>query len=128
MIHGTPAMTRRVLLSLTLAAGLALAAPLAGGAAFAQSTAAATITQAKTAGEVGEQGDGYLGLVSAAAPAEVKAAVAEINAGRAKAYQDIAAKTGVSAQAAGEATARQLIAKVPAGGWYKPLGGEWTKR
>ena len=28
----------------------------------------------------------------------------------------------------GEATARQLIARVPAGQMFKPLGGTWTKK
>jgi uncharacterized protein YdbL (DUF1318 family) len=116
-------MMRRFLIALTLGAALA------GGAVYAQSAAAKdTVVAAKSAGQVGEQGDGFLGLVSGSGPAEVKAAVAEINAGRAAAYKDIAARTGVTEQAAGEATARQLIAKMAPGGFYKPLGGSWTRK
>ncbi len=115
-------MMRR--LFLTLAVGAALAA----GSAAAQSATTATIAAAKSAGQVGEQGDGFLGLVTGEAPTDVKAAVAEINAGRAGAYHGIAAKTGVSDQAAGEATARQLIEKAAPGSWVKPLGGSWTKK
>ncbi len=116
-------MMRRVFLPLFLGAALA------AGSAYAQSAATKdTVVAAKSAGQVGEQADGFLGLVSGSAPAEVKAAVAEINAGRAKAYQDIAAKTGVTEQAAGEATARQLITRVPPGGYYKPLDGSWTRK
>lgn len=114
---------RRTLIALTL--GLSLAA----GGALAQSAAAkATVDAAKASGVVGEQGDGFLGLVTGAAPPAVKAAVTEINYGRAKAYQDIAAKTGVAESAAGEATARQLETRVPAGDYFKPLGGSWTKK
>ena len=114
---------RRTLIALTL--GLSLAA----GGGLAQSTASkAAVDAAKASGVVGEQGDGFLGLVSGSAPPAVKAAVADINAGRAKAYQDIAAKTGVAEAAAGEATARQLEVRVPAGDYFKPLGGSWTKK
>jgi uncharacterized protein YdbL (DUF1318 family) len=108
---------------------LSLGAALAAGGTFAQSSGAtATVAQAKAGGVVGEQGDGFLGLVGGAAPPDVKAAVQEINAGRASAYKDIAARTGVSEQAAGEATARQLFDRLPSGAYYKPLGGSWTRK
>ena len=53
-------------------------------AALAQSAAKATVDQAKVAGTVGEQGDGLLGLVNGHADSAVSAAVAEVNADRAK--------------------------------------------
>ncbi len=116
-------MIRRLLLALTLTGALA------AGSVHAQSAAAKdAIVAAKSAGVVGEQADGFLGLVTGSATPDVKAAVAEINAGRAGAYRDIAAKTGVTEQAAGEATARQLFERMPPGGWYKPLGGSWTRK
>jgi hypothetical protein len=62
------------------------------------------------------------------ADAALRAAVTEINAGRKQVYSDTAAKTGVTIEAAGEATARQLIARVPSGQFYKPLGGVWSKK
>jgi uncharacterized protein YdbL (DUF1318 family) len=108
---------------------LILGAALTAGAASAQtSPAREVIVAAKSAGLVGEQGDGFLGLVTGSAPADVKAAVDEINAGRAATYKDIAAKTGVTEQAAGEATARQLFARLAPGAYYKPLGGSWTRK
>lgn len=116
-------MMRRFLLALSLGAALA------AGATHAQSPAAKeTVVAAKSAGQIGEQGDGFLGLVSGSASAEVQAAIAEINAGRASAYKDIATKTGVTEHAAGEATARQLIPRIPPGGYYKPLGESWTRK
>ena len=87
----------------------------------------AVVDQAKAQGIVGEQGDGYLGLVTGTAPDDVKAAVAEINAGRSKVFADTAAKAGTSPAAAGEATAKLILAKMPPGQYYKPLGGAWTK-
>lgn len=88
----------------------------------------AAVDAAKAAGTVGEQGDGFLGLVSGSADAAVTAAVKNINAGRAQVYADTASKTGTTVDAAGQATAAQLIAKVPAGQYYKPLGGGWSRK
>jgi len=87
----------------------------------------ATVDAAKAAGKVGEQGDGYLGVVTEA-DAALRSAITEINAGRKQVYSDTAAKTGVTIEAAGEATARQLIGRVPVGQYFKPLGGTWTKK
>jgi len=105
--------------------GLLLGAP---SAAHAQSAAKATVEAAKAAGQVGEQADGYLGLVHGQASPDIGGAVAEINAGRAAVYRETAAKTGVTVEAAGQATATQLLARVPAGQYYRPLNGAWTKK
>ena len=116
-------MIRRMLIAFSLGFSL-----VAGGALAQTAAAKATVDAAKAQGVVGEQGDGFLGLVNGSADPAVKAAVDEINAGRAQAYKDIAAKTGVSEAAAGEATALQLFAKLPAGNYYRPLGGAWTRK
>ena len=87
----------------------------------------ATVTAAKAAGIVGEQADGYLGIVSSA-DAAVTAAVNEINNGRRQVYTQTATKSGVTPDAAGQATGAQLIANTPAGQYIKPLGGAWTKK
>jgi len=87
----------------------------------------ATVDAAKAAGTVGEQADGYLGIVSSA-DGTVTAAVNEINNGRRQVYSQTAAKSGVTPDAAGQATGAQLIAKVPGGQFFKPLGGAWTKK
>jgi uncharacterized protein YdbL (DUF1318 family) len=88
----------------------------------------ATVDAAKAAGVVGEQGDGYLGYVNGSADPATTAAVSAINAGRAAVYRQTAAKSGVTPDAAGQATGAQLLAKVPSGQFYKPLGGSWTKK
>ena len=87
----------------------------------------AAVEAAKAAGTVGEQGDGYLGIVSSA-DGTVTAAVNAINAGRADVYAQPAAKSGVTRDAAGQATGAQLIARTPAGQYVKPLGGGWTRK
>ena len=88
----------------------------------------AAVDAAKAAGTVGEQADGYLGLVSGSADATVTAAVNEINNGRRGVYAQTAAKSGVTPDAAGQATGAQLIAKVPGGQYFKPLGGAWIRK
>nr|WP_295114052.1 DUF1318 domain-containing protein [uncultured Caulobacter sp.] len=109
-----------------LAMGLSLAA--VSVPAFAQSAAAkAAVDAGKAAGTVGEQADGYLGIV-AGGDAGLRASVAEINTGRAAAYKDIAAKTGATPEAAGQATAKQLYAKMAPGQFWKPLDGGWVKK
>src|SRR5438477_10317463 len=87
----------------------------------------ATVDAAKAAGKVGEQADGYLGIV-AGADGTITAAVNSINAGRREVYSQTASKSGVTPDAAGQATGAQLIAKTPGGQFFKPLGGAWTKR
>jgi len=88
----------------------------------------AMIDAAKERGIVGEQGDGYLGFVMSSSDPALTAALAEINAGRAAVYRDSAAKAGVSPAAAGEAAAQQILARLPAGRYYKPLGGGWMRK
>ena len=110
-----------------LALGLAMT-PAGANLAMAQSAAAkAAVDAAKSAGTIGEQADGYLGIV-AGGDAELRSSVAEINTGRAAAYKDIAAKTGVTPEAAGQATAKQLYAKMAPGQFWKPLDGGWVKK
>lgn len=105
------------------AASLMLASP-----AFADlASDKAAVDSAKVAGKVGEQADGYLGIVGGA-DATLSAAVDNINAGRRTVYSQTAAKSGVTPDAAGQATGAQLIAKTPSGQYIKPLGGSWTKK
>jgi uncharacterized protein YdbL (DUF1318 family) len=117
-------MIRKTMTILALAASMgAVALPV-----LAQSAAAkAAVDAGKSSGTVGEQADGYLGVVSGS-DAALRAAVAEINTGRAAAYKDIAAKSGVTPEAAGQATAKQLYARLAPGQYWKPLDGGWTKK
>ena len=96
---------------------------------LAQSAAAkAAVDAAKARGVVGEQGDGYLGFVTPSTDPTLAAAVAEINAGRMQAYRDTAMRTGVTPEAAGQATAQQLFARLPAGQYFKPIDGNWVRK
>lgn len=120
-MHWTKTMLRKII---TIAAAFVA---LAGAPALAQSSAKAVVDAAKAQGVVGEQGDGFVGIVSGG-DAAVRAAVAEMNASRAKIYAETAAKTGVTPEAAGQATAVTLFSRLQPGDWYKPVGGSWTKK
>jgi uncharacterized protein YdbL (DUF1318 family) len=118
-------MQTRDILAL-LAGGAMLAA---AAAAVAQSDAKARVDAAKAAGVVGEQGDGFLGFVTAAADPALSAAVAEINAGRAQLYREAAAKNGVSPEAAGASAFETVVkAKLQPGQYYRPTGGGWMRK
>ena len=105
----------------------ALAAPVAAVAQTAQDKA--TVDAAKAAGIVGEQADGFLGFVVPAADPAIKAAVAEINAGRAAIYREAAAKNGVTPAAAGAAAFEAVVkAKLRPGDYYRPAGGGWARK
>lgn len=110
------------------AAALALLLALVRPAFADLASDKAAVDAAKVAGTVGEQADGYLGFVKGSADGATTAAVTSINAARADVYAQTAAKSGVTRDAAGQATGAQLIAKLPAGEFYKPLGGAWTKK
>jgi uncharacterized protein YdbL (DUF1318 family) len=88
----------------------------------------AIVDAAKTKGVVGEQGDGFLGFVNGSADAAITAAVNDINAARAETYRQTAAKTGVTAEVAGQAVALQLQSRMPAGQYFKPLNGSWIQK
>jgi hypothetical protein len=104
------------------------AAAAAATVAVAQD-AKARVDAAKAAGIVGEQADGFLGFVAGAADPALKAAVAEINAGRAQLYREAAAKNGVSPEAAGAAAFKTVVqAKLKPGEYFKPAGGGWVKK
>lgn len=124
-------MTRTAFFALT--AGVATATLLAlavAPAAVAQTAQAkAAVDSAKAAGIVGEQADGFLGLVTGAADPAVQAAVAEINAGRAQVYREAAAKTGVTAEAAGASAYNQVVqSRLKPGEYYRPAGAGWMQK
>lgn len=117
------------LMSAVLAASAVVAGVSALNApAYAQSAARAKVDAAKAAGTVGEQSDGYLGLVKPG-DADTKAAVDEINAGRAGVYAEAAAKNGVSPAAAGASAFNNVIQpRLKAGEFYKDSSGNWKQK
>ena len=88
---------------------------------------ASEIGDAKAAGHIGEQADGYLGLVSSSAPDAAQALVERVNAGRKKKYAEIAAKNDTNASAVGARAGAKLMERA-AVGEYINSGDGWEKK
>ena len=118
-------MTRRM--KLLIAAGLGIAM-VASGTAYAfvmQADAAASL---RASGEVGEQADGYLGLVGTAS-AGIRAQMEQINVQRRAYYTDLASRRGATIEEVAAATACQLFAtRVGPGQYYRLPDGVWRRR
>lgn len=89
--------------------------------------AAVDLAQVKASGLVGEQTNGYLGLVDSSAPDDVKALVSSINAQRKAEYQRIAAKNGVAPEEVARLTAQKVIGQAASGQYVQTPSG-WQKR
>lgn len=87
----------------------------------------ADLAQAKAAGLVGEQMDGYLGVVQPNAPADVRAMVDGINRERRNAYEAIAQKNGVSVDDVARVTAQKVIGQAAPGQYVQTPSG-WQRR
>ena len=118
-------MTRR--LSLRLFAVPALIVILAG-LGWSAPGWAISLHDAKAQGLVGEQPNGYLGLVKANAGAEVKAMMNNINAQRKKEYQTIARRNNTELNVVEALAGKKAIEMTPSGQYVKLPSGQWVKR
>jgi len=82
--------------------------------------------QAKAAGLVGEQADGYLGVVSA--DAQAVALVRDINGKRRAYYQQIAAKNGTSLTAVELLAGKTAQARTATGQYIMLSSGRWVRK
>lgn len=88
---------------------------------------AVDLGQAKASGQLGEQMDGYLGLVNPGAPADVKGLMNSVNAQRKAQYQRIAAKNGVPVSEVAKMTAQKVINQAASGHYVQTPSG-WRRR
>jgi len=116
-------MTRRMKLLIAAAIGVTMAA---GGTAYAFQGDSAG--QLRASGQVGEQADGYLGLVRSA-PGPVRAQMDQVNIERRAAYTRLASQRGATIEEVAAATACQLFAsRVGPGQYYRLPDGVWRQR
>lgn len=109
-----------------LAVAVALVAATFGGAALAQR---ALIDQAKAECVIGEQADGYLGIVDASkADAALRREVDSINMQRKAAYGRLAERNGVTIDAAAKLTAEKLMNQAPSGHCIRDESGSWLRK
>jgi len=96
------------------------------GAAHA---ASATIETAKSQCVVGEQIDGYLGVVDGATISQnVEREIRAVNQQRKAAYADLAGRNGVTIDDAEMLTAERLINAAPSGHCVQDSSGSWTRK
>ncbi|MBM6576053.1 YdbL family protein [Microvirga sp. SRT01] len=105
-----------------IAAGLALGLATAASAQRDPAYAAA-----RSAGQVGEQPDGYLGIVGAAS-GDLRALVNSINIQRKSAYTQKATASGATVEQLAFTSGCNLIAQTGAGEKYKAPDGAWKTR
>ena len=101
----------------------ALATILISVAAFAMD-----LQQAKSAGWVGEQIDGYVGLVRGDAPPEVRQLVNSVNDQRRQHYRRIANEQGIEVRQVELLAAEKAIEKTPAGQHVQNTSGSWVRK
>ena len=119
-------MNRRM--KLILAAGIGLAAVVGGtGAAYAMMQADASASL-RASGKVGEQADGYLGVVGSA-DASLRAQVDAVNIKRRAYYTDLAGKRGAKIEEVAAATACEIFAsRIAPGQYFRLSDGTWRQR
>ncbi|MGB9495308.1 MAG: YdbL family protein [Azonexus sp.] len=89
---------------------------------------AADLTKAKEQGWIGEQNNGYLGLVKSNAPADLKALVADVNGQRKVQFSQIATKNGIAEAEAAKVFAREAAERTLPGNYIQSPAGAWLKK
>jgi hypothetical protein len=114
-------------MKLILAAGIGLAA-VVGGTGVAVAMYQDASAQLRATGKVGEQADGYLGVVGSA-DASLRAQVDAVNIKRRAYYTELAAKRGAKIEEVAATTGCELLrTKVAAGQYYRSADGSWHQR
>ena len=90
--------------------------------------AASLLTQPKADGLIGEQSNGYLGLVVQNVPADIRKLVDETNSKRKAGYQKIAAKQGASLSDVEKVGGNTAIEKTLRGNYIRDANGTWRKK
>lgn len=97
------------------------------GLLFMSSAFAMNLDDAKSAGLVGEQANGYLGIVSSSAGSEIKALVEDINSKRKVKYQEIANSKNIPLSEVEALAGAKVIERAGAGEYVK-TGSSWIKK
>ena len=90
--------------------------------------AASPLAQPKADGLIGEQADGYLGIVAQNVPADIKKLVAQVNGQRKAGYQKIAAKQGTSLSEVEKVGGNTAYEKTSRGNYFRDANGTWRKK
>ena len=89
---------------------------------------AGALDQPKADGKIGEQSNGYLGLVHQNVSPDIKALVRDVNAKRKARYQAIAEKQSVPLNEVEQVGGVTAIEKTLPGNYIKNNSGRWRKK
>lgn len=89
---------------------------------------ASPLTQPKADGLIGEQANGYIGLVKQDVPADIRELVNEVNAKRKAGYQQIAEKQGTSLADVERVGGNTAIEKTLKGNFIRDASGAWRRK
>jgi hypothetical protein len=87
-----------------------------------------TLDEAKAQGMVGEQPNGYLGIVQPGASAEVQALVNDVNQKRRQMYGDIARRNSTKLEAVEMLAGKTAIDNTRPGHFVRSPSGQWVKK
>ena len=93
---------------------------------FTGSAYALDLRTAKAQGYVGEQANGYIGIVKNGSG--VQALVDDINSRRKAEYQKIATRNGTSLEVVEALAGKKAIEKTPANQYVRDPSGNWIRR
>ena len=87
-----------------------------------------TLEEAKTQGIVGEQPNGYLGVVRPSVATEVQALVNDVNQKRRQMYEDIARRNATKLEAVEMLAGKTAIDNTRPGNFVRSPSGQWVKK
>lgn len=106
-----------------LAAALTLATLIATGVP----AASLSLADAKAQGLLGEQADGYVGVVGSGPP-EARNRAKTVNTKRRAEYREIAEKRGIDTEAVAALAGKKLVKRTPKGQYVRGSDGRWVKK
>lgn len=89
---------------------------------------AATLEEAKTAGQIGEKQDGYIGLVQNNVPADVLALINDVNAQRKARYEQIARENGIAVEDVAKLAFTRAFENTRSGHFVEASPGQWARK
>ncbi len=89
---------------------------------------AITLQEAKAEGLVGEQRDGYVGLVVNNAASDVVALVRDVNSQRRQRYQQIAQQNGISIEQVAAVAYERAVEATQSGHFIQNASGSWVRK
>ena len=95
---------------------------------IALSAAAMDLSMAKSQGFLGEQQNGYLGLVNRNAPREAKSLMRQVNDQRRANYQAIAGSNGIDLKSVESLAGQKAIKKTARGHFAQAPSGQWVRK